>query len=169
MSGFEPIDLLALAILGLAALRGLFLGLIREAFSIAGLAAAAIAVRVWSPAFAPTLARWSDGRLGEGSAPWVSGALLAIAAIALVAGLSALARRGVRAAGLGWADRAGGAVIGAAEGALVAGVLVLMLAALLGPGHSLLASSRALEAVERAQAAYGEAPLRDVAAPPEGR
>ena len=42
----SPVDVAALAILILAVLRGLFIGLIREVSSLGGLAAACIAVRL---------------------------------------------------------------------------------------------------------------------------
>ena len=45
MDAISAVDVAALAILGLAVLRGLWIGLIREVFSLAGLAAAAVAVR----------------------------------------------------------------------------------------------------------------------------
>ncbi len=166
--GLEPIDLFALGILGFAGLRGLLRGLVREAFSIGGLAAAAIAVRVWNPSFAPWLAEWSEGQIGPAVAPWVGGAALAVGAIVLVAALGALARRGARAVGLGWADRAGGAAIGVAEGAIVTSVAILLLATVLGREHAFLADSRSLAAFERLEATWDadEAP-RDVASPPK--
>jgi len=169
MSGLELVDLVALGILGLAALRGLLRGLVREAFSIGGIAAAVIAVRVWNPSFAPWVARTSDGQIGDAVAPWIGGALLAVGAIVLVAVLGALARRGARAAGLGLVDRAGGAAVGLVEGALVAAVALTLLATLLGRDHAMLAGSRTLAMLERFEAARagpGSEPALDVAAPP---
>jgi hypothetical protein len=76
-------------------------------------------------------------------------------------------RRGVHAAGLGLADRLAGATIGAAEGALVVAVALLVALSVLGRAHPLLARSRALEAFQRAEElARGEAIDLDVAAPP---
>ncbi len=45
MEAISPVDLAALAILIAAVVRGLFIGMIREVFSLAALAAACIAVR----------------------------------------------------------------------------------------------------------------------------
>ena len=167
MSGLEPIDLAALGILAIAGLRGLLRGLVREAFSIGGIAVAVIAVRVWNPSFAPWLERSSDGEIGAAVAPWLGGALLAVGAIVLVTTLGALARRGARAAGLGLVDRAGGAAVGVAEGALVAAVALTLLSTLLGRDHTALAGSRTLAMLERFEAARGESLPHDVAAPPK--
>jgi uncharacterized membrane protein required for colicin V production len=96
------------------------------------------------------------------------GAILAVTSVAAVAITGQVIRRGARAAGLGWADRAGGALLGAAEGALVAGVLVLVAAAALGRDHPLIEGSRSITALERLELyASGEETLEiDVAAPP---
>lgn len=163
----RSVDLVVAAILGVAVLRGLFLGLIREAFSIGALAAACVAVRVWDAPFAAFLARVTGGELGEAAAPWVAGAALGAGAIAAVALLGRLIHRGARAAGLGWADRVGGAALGLAEGTLVAAVLLVGAIAVLGRESDLLAGSRSLAALERLEhvAAQRDA-ASDVAAPP---
>ena len=59
-----PVDLLALCVLSIAVLRGLFLGLIREAFSLAAIGAACVAVR-W---FAEPAAAWLEARAAAASA-----------------------------------------------------------------------------------------------------
>lgn len=164
----RSVDLVVAAILGVAVLRGLFLGLIREAFSIGALAAACVAVRLWDAPVAGFLTRVTGGEVGETAAPWVAGALLAAGAIAAAALVGRVVHRGARAAGLGWADRAGGAALGFAEGALVAGVLLVVAIAALGRGHALLAGSRSLDALERVEQIAAERDPRtsDVAAPP---
>lgn len=167
MGEIRSVDLVVAAILGVAALRGLFLGLIREVFSLGALAAACVAVRLGVAPFGAWLERLTGDELGS-AAPWVAGALLAAGAIAAVAFAGRLVARGARAAGLGWADRAGGAVLGTAEGALVAAVLLLVASTVLGRSHALLAGSRslgALERVERLAAERAREPT-DVAAPP---
>jgi membrane protein required for colicin V production len=167
MSQIQPIDLVAATVLGIAALRGVFLGLIREAFSIAALAAGVVAVRVWNEPTAAWLFDVTDGWISAAVAPWVAGALLAVTAIAVVGFAGSMTRKGARAAGLGWADRAAGAALGLAEGAIVAGVLLLVLAATIGRGHQILAGSRTLAALERIERVAGERQyhVRDVAAP----
>ena len=164
MAGLGPLDLLAFAILLIAALRGLSIGLIREAFSIGALGAAVIAVRVWNEPFEHWLQNSTQGGLPHDLAPWISGALLGMGVILSVAVFGRVMRQGARAAGLGWFDRLAGAALGAAEGALVAGVLLFAISTVLGPSHTLLASSRSYALLERVRQAPALA--IDVAAPP---
>jgi membrane protein required for colicin V production len=165
------VDLAVAVILGIALLRGLFLGLVREAFSIAALAAACVVVRSYAEPAGDRLVDLSGGQIGPAVAPWLAGAVLGVASIAAVAIVGRMVQRGARAAGLGWADRAGGAVLGAAEGALVAGVLLLVAVGVLGRDHPLIAGSRSIAALEQLERYAGEGDLReiDVAAPPPGR
>src|SRR5262245_3899247 len=121
--GMEPIDAVAFAILLLAALRGMSLGLIREVSSLAALAAAVIAVRVWDEPFAHWLQRASGHQLPHYLVPWVAGTLLAVAVVAAVGTFGRVMRQGARAVGLGFFDRLGGAAVGIAEGAIAAGVV----------------------------------------------
>ena len=165
MAGFMPIDLFALAILLIAALRGLSLGLIREAFSLAALGAAVIAVRVWNDPFMRWIQNESQGGLPADLAPWISGALLATLVIVSVAVFGRVMRQGARAVGLGWFDRIGGAALGAAEGALAAGLLLVAIGTVLGPSHTLLAGSRSYALLERVRQSTA-LPATDVAAPP---
>src|SRR5687768_858388 len=148
MAGLTPIDLLAFAILVIAALRGMSLGLIREAFSIGALGAAVIAVRVWNEPFTHWIQNTTQGGLPHSLAPWVAGGMLAMGVIAAVAIFGRVMRQGARAVGLGWFDRLGGAALGAAEGALAAGLLLLVVGSVLGPSHRLIAGSRSYALVE---------------------
>jgi membrane protein required for colicin V production len=169
MSGFQPIDIVVVAIVGIAAMRGLFLGLIREAFSIGALAGAVIAVRIWNEPFSDWLVDATRGRLGE-LAPWLSGALLAIGVIAAVGVFGRVMRHGARAVGLGWFDRAGGVALGIAEGALATGALLLVITSALGRHHTVIAGSRSLALMERfEELREGRARVPDVAAPPSER
>jgi membrane protein required for colicin V production len=168
MPGLQPLDVAVCAILLVAALRGMSLGLIREAFSILALGAAVIAVRVWNPSFAAWLAAASLGAVPRWIAPWVAGALLAVGVIAAVGIFGRVMRQGARAAGLGWFDRLGGAAIGAAEGAIAAGALLLVIGGLLGRGHALVTSSRSFAVLQRAEQ-FTELRQPDVAAPPARR
>jgi uncharacterized membrane protein required for colicin V production len=106
-------------------------------------------------------------------APWVAGLMLAVGAVGATALVGRAVRRGAKSVGLGWADRAGGALLGTAEGLLVAGVIVGLIGYIVGRSHPLLAESRSLayfEELER-MARDGELPdidlpLPQVAAPP---
>jgi membrane protein required for colicin V production len=164
-----PVDLLALAVLGVAVLRGLFLGLIREAFSLAAIGAACIAVRWFTQPAAEWVQAASDGRIGELAAPWLAGAGVALAAAVAVAVTGRVLRRGARAVGLGLVDRAGGALLGAAEGALVVAVLLVLATTVLGRDHPAFERTRSLAALERAEGLVAGVRDVDVAAPPRAR
>lgn len=162
----SPVDLLALCVLSIAVLRGLFLGLIRESFSLAAIGAACVAVRWFAVPAAAWLEVATDGRIGALAAPWLAGAGVAIAAAAAVAICGRLLRRGARAVGLSLVDRAGGALLGAAEGALVVAVLVVLATSVLGRKHPVFRDTRTLAAFERVEAVATSARDIDVAAPP---
>jgi membrane protein required for colicin V production len=164
-----PVDLLALCVLGVAVLRGLFLGLIREAFSLAAIGAAIVAVRWFAEPAAAELQALTDGRVGELAAPWIAGAGVAIAAAAAVAIAGRMLRTGARAVGLGMVDRAGGALLGAAEGMLVVAVLLVIATSVLGREHPVFRDTRTLAAFDRVEAAATGARSTAVAAPPPSR
>jgi membrane protein required for colicin V production len=161
-----PVDLLALSVLSIAVLRGLFLGLIREAFSLAAIGAACVAVRWFAAPAAAELDAATGGRVGELAAPWIAGAGVAIAAAAAVAITGRVLRRGARAVGLGLVDRAAGALLGAAEGSLVIAVLLLLGTSVLGRDHPIFENTRSLAALERIEVLAAGARDIDVAAPP---
>jgi uncharacterized membrane protein required for colicin V production len=164
---FSPLDGLVLAIVLVALARGFFIGLIRESFSIAALAGACLAVRYFSAPAAAWLVTTTRGEIGAGAAPWIAGALLAIASVSIIALVGRWLGRGVRAAGLGWADRLGGSALGAAEGALLAAILVFGATWWLGSAHPVVTESRSVVAYQEAQSyVQGRAgELPDVAAP----
>ncbi len=151
-------DLVAVAILGLAALRGIWLGLVREVFSLVSLAAACVAVRF----FAGRGGVWLMQDAGLEADPRVATVLagIGIAVGVLVAGslIGRLVRSGARAVGLAWLDRGAGGVLGAAEGALVVALALILASVALGPDHPYLEASRAYDAMERLQAAAGRDP-----------
>jgi uncharacterized membrane protein required for colicin V production len=162
----SPVDLLALSVLSIAVLRGLFLGLIRESFSLAAIGAACVAVRWFAAPASAWLEAATDGRVGALAAPWLAGAGVAMAAAAAVAIIGRVLRRGARAVGLGLVDRAGGALLGAAEGSLVVAVLLVLATSVLGRNHPLFEHTRSLAALERVEGLAGGVRNIDVAAPP---
>jgi uncharacterized membrane protein required for colicin V production len=129
-------------LLGVAALRGGFIGLIREAFSLGSLVAACIAVR----AFAQPVAAWLETTAPIGLSPGASlvaaGISLALGTLVIAGVAGRLLRRGAQAVGLGLLDRLGGSLLGATEGALVLIVLFVIGGAILGPEHPELRASR---------------------------
>jgi len=164
-----PVDYVVLAICGIALLRGFVRGLLRETFSIASLAVAVVAVKLFTGELADWLLEATGGGMGELTAPWIAGALLAVAAVAVTTLVARFLRGGAKAAGLGWADRAGGALIGTAEGLLLASALVWAIGSFVGHDHPMLARSRSLawfQELERMveTGEVPEVPLPDVAA-----
>lgn len=159
MEELRTLDVVAAAVLALAALRGLWIGAVREAFSLAGLATAVLVVRAWrEPA-----ARWLDAHgpfeMTELAAGILAALVLGLASLVAVAVVGRVVRRGVRGAGLGLLDRLAGLLLGATEGAVVVAALVVGLAALLGRDDDALAGTRTLAALEATEAALGvEAP-----------
>ncbi|MBW2267589.1 MAG: CvpA family protein [Deltaproteobacteria bacterium] len=178
MEGTElaPVDYVVAGILLIAVLRGMGRGLLRETFSMGSLAAAVIAVRLYYIDVAQWLLEITGGAIGEMGAPWAAGLILAVGAIGATTLVGRVIRRGAKSVGLGWADRAGGALLGTAEGLLVAGVIMGLLGYFAGRSHPVIAQSRSLvyfEELER-MAREGDLPdidlpLPQVAAPPPPR
>jgi len=144
-----PLDGAVLAVLLIALGRGLLIGLIREGFSLAALAAAVLVTRHATPAAAAWLERVTGGQIGSIVAPWIAGAVIVLASGALVALIGRWLRRGVREAGLGWADRLGGAALGTAEGVVVAMLIVFAASWMLGREAPSVADSRSLAAYDQ--------------------
>lgn len=147
-SSLTSLDGLVLAILIVAVVRGIFIGLVRESFSIAALAAAVIATRYWTSPAGDWLHALSGSTITPEVAFWVAGGLMAVCTVILVALVGRVVRRGLHIAGLGWADRVGGAVIGASEGLIIAMLLVLGATWALGRDHPVISESRSLEAYD---------------------
>ena len=169
LAGFESVDIIVGTIIGIACMRGFFLGLIREAFSLASLGAAYMAV----VAFVGPVAKWvgeiGDGRISEALAPWLAGALLVLVTIGVVTTIGRIVRRGVRAVGLGFVDRVAGGLIGATEGVLVVVVLIMLVGDRVGRDHPAIAETRTLAVLEHMELLADEAPPADVnvASPPK--
>jgi len=167
LDGIAPLDILAGTVCAVALLRGFFLGLVREAFSLASLCGAYLAIRAFLAPATDFLMEHAGGRIPAIAAPWLAGAGLAILAVTGIVGAGRVLRIGVRAAGLSWADRVGGGLLGAAEGAVLVGVLLSLAVSALGREHPFLARTRTLAALEQArELAGGPPPTPDVAAPP---
>lgn len=171
LQAIDLVDWVAGAILALAALRGLFLGLIREVASVASLLAACLVVKRFTPEVAAWMQSSSDGGIDPALAPWLAGAALALGTLAAGALIGRMLRRGVELAWLGVPDRIGGALLGAAEGALVCAILLVALTSVVGRDHAWIAGSRSAAALERLEElADGVGPRGvDVAAPPPAR
>jgi len=151
VEAISAVDVAALAILAVAMLRGLFIGLIREVFSLAGLAAACVAVRFGTGPAAEWLLQNLPVEIGPLVARIAAGVVIAVAVIVMVAMAGRAVRKGARWAGLGFADRLAGGGLGAAEGTLVIVVLMLLAVAVVGRDHPALTDSRTLAAFESAE------------------
>lgn len=160
------IDRVALGVVLVAAARGLWIGLLREAFSIGALAAAFVSVRLWTdPAALWLLDRAPFGiELSQHQARIAGGALVALAAMFVVVAIGGFVRKRVHATGLGFVDRVLGGALGGAEGALVVGLALIGVVTFVGEDHEVLTGSRSVELLARARGIAGELP--DVAAPP---
>lgn len=169
LAEFESVDIVVGTIIGIACLRGFFLGLIREAFSLASLVAAYVAVRAFVGPVAEWVGEISGGRINEALEPWVAGALLVLVTIGAVTTVGRIVRRGARAVGLGFVDRVGGGLLGATEGVLVVVVLFMLVGDRIGRDHPAIANTRTLAALEQMELLASEAPPAevDVASPPK--
>lgn len=168
LAEIESVDIVVGSIIGIACLRGFLLGLIRESFSLASLGAAYMAVRAFVAPVADWVGEVSGGRINEAIEPWVAGALLVLVTIGVVTTIGRIVRRGARAVGLGFVDRVGGGLLGAAEGVLVVAVLIMLVGDRIGRDHPAIANSRTLAALEQMELLAHEAPSAeiDVASPP---
>lgn len=139
----EWIDVVALGVIGLAMLRGLLIGMVREVFSLAALAAAVLAFRALRAPVAEEIAARTQWDPLVATA--AGGGAVVVAALIFVTIVGAIVRRIVGAAGLTAVDRLGGAAIGAVEGVLVVGLGLFATTEVLGFKDPLLAGSRAVE------------------------
>jgi len=149
------IDVVALAVIGLAVLRGLWIGMLREAFSLAALATAVFAFRALRSPVADEIAmrtHW-DPLIATAAA----GGLVVITALLFVSLVGAIVRRLVSSAGLSFFDRLAGAAVGAAEGALLVGLALFGATEIFGAKDPLFTGSRAV-AIFQSFAKHGEAP-----------
>jgi uncharacterized membrane protein required for colicin V production len=161
------IDLIVFGVLLIAVVRGLWIGLIREGLSLVAIGAATIVTRLAVGPTAARLTEWTGGEISGRTALWIAGVLLVIATILAVGMLSRLLRRGASFAGLGWADRLGGGALGAAEGAVVSAILVVLALWLVGDDHPVTQGARSVALVEQLQTMRDQGELPDVAAPGE--
>lgn len=157
------VDLAAAGILAAAILRGVWIGLVREAFSLAALACAVFAVRRFAEPLAGDIA--ASYALDPLLATAIAGAGVAVATILAVAIVGFAIRRAVRASGLGLADRIGGAVLGACEGALFVALVLFGIITVTGRNDPLIAETRSLAAFEALEARVAPGQAADARAP----
>ena len=163
----QPLDIAVAALIAAAALRGLFIGLVRESFSLGALAGAYTAVQFFTPPVATWLEETTQGEVGPAISPWLAGAGIALGTLVGVILVGRVLRRALQAAGLGWADRCAGGLLGTAEGILVTGILLALGTEFLGRDHIAFRDTVSLSAFEEFERISEESEIDiDVAAPP---
>lgn len=165
LSSLPLLDLVTLGVVGLACLRGLWIGLIREGLSLATVGFATIVTRLYVTPVSDWLTVKTAGELTGRTALWIAGVLLVVATVAVLAVVGRLLRRSAEAVGLGWADRVGGGALGAAEGAIVSSILVVIALWLVGPNHVSTRGARSVELVEKVRSWREAGDLPAVASP----
>jgi len=163
------IDMLVLTILAIAIGRGLWIGLIREGLSLVSIAMATVVTRLAAEPLAQQLTSWSGGDVAGKTAVWIAGVILVVVTILTVGATSRFLRRGAQFAGLGWADRLGGGALGAAEGAVVSAIVIVIALWLVGSSHPAVEGARSVALVEQLQTMQEKGELPAVAAPGDWR
>jgi membrane protein required for colicin V production len=170
MDGIEPVDMIVIVLLVVASMRGFVMGVVRESFSLAGIAGAYLVVTLYAKPTAAWLVAVSEGGVAPAFAPLLAGLGLVVLTIGLVTTIGRVVRRGIRAVGLGLVDRVGGAALGGAEGALIVAILLILAGRTIGLDHAALTDTRAVATLGQLQAIASEEPADiDVAAPPPNR
>ena len=167
MSDLSALDSIVLGIFAIAVVRGVYIGMIREGFSIAALGCGLLAIRYGIEPFSSVI-RSASG-IGETASQWIAGAAIGIAVVAVIGVVGKKLRRGAQAVGLAWADRIAGGLVGAAEGMLVAAVLVVGATWVAGADSPIITESQSVEFFETLQSYVAEHrdELPAVAAPPD--
>lgn len=123
MNAFTAFDWIALAIVVISALVGLWRGVVREVFALGAWVAAAVCMVMFGPQVARVLNVAHD-------TPWLHSMVgyiaVFIAAFMLVSVAGFMLARAIGAVGLGFLDRALGLMFGCARGVLIMTLLVLM-------------------------------------------
>lgn len=148
------IDIAIVAIMGLALIRGVFVGMIREGFSVAAIGAVVLGAVYGAGPTGAWLDNASAGEIGGSAAKVLGGIFAGVGAGVLVGALGRYLRRGARIVGLGMADRIGGGAIGAAEGALVATLVLAGATRMFGPEHPAVFNSYSVAVVEEMKIAF---------------
>ena len=134
------LDYVILALIGLGAILGSGRGVLRIASSLIALVAAVYLAALYYPAAGGYLARAFSMR--PETAAVLGYILIFLAVMVIVAWGGAKLATIVRAVHMSWADRLGGAFVGAALGALLAGLIVVIATVTLPAGTQVLTQSQ---------------------------
>jgi uncharacterized membrane protein required for colicin V production len=149
--GIPVLDIIVGSIMALAIVRGLFVGMIREGFSVGAIGAVVLGIVYGSQPAGLWLDTATAGEIGGQPAKWIGGVMVGVSAGVVVGALGRYLRRGARIVGLGMADRVGGGAIGAAEGALIATIVILGANKMFGPEHPAVFNSQSVAMMSRVE------------------
>ncbi len=175
MEDISTLDGIVLAVFAIATARGIYIGLIREGFSIAALGGGLIAIRYGLEPGAHIVRQATSDAVGATASLWIAGIAIGLFVVVCIGAAGKLLRRGARSVGLGFADRLGGAVVGAAEGALAAVVILVGTTWVAGASSTVITESKSIEVLEQLQTYLAEhsndlpavaAPAKWLLAPP---
>ena len=154
------IDVAVVAVMLLAIIRGMFIGMIRESFSVAAIGAVVIGAVYGAGPAGIWLDNATAGEIGGTAAKVLGGVGAGLFAGVVVGTAGRYLRRGARMVGLGMADRAGGALVGAAEGAVIALIMLAGASRMFGPDHPAVFNAYSVAVLEEIQTAVetGTAP-----------
>ena len=170
--GLPVLDLIVGAVMALAVVRGFFVGMIREGFSVAAIGAVVLGMIYGAQPAGLWIDQATAGEVGGQPAKWIGGAICGVLAGIGVGALGRYLRRGARIVGLGMADRVGGSAIGAAEGALISTLVIVGAMRAFGPEHPAVFNAYSVAVMDEVQFAIetGTVPrlpgLPDVASGP---
>ncbi len=132
-------DFAILAVIGLSTLIGIWRGFVREALSLGGWVLA-----FWLAfTFSAALSEWMAGHIGDATLRYVIAFAVILVVVLILAGvLTALIGTLVDATGLKGTDRSIGLIFGAARGALLVAIVVLLASLTTIPQEAWWQSSR---------------------------
>jgi membrane protein required for colicin V production len=133
------LDVVFGVVVGLALLRGIWRGLIREVSSLLALGAGLFVVGRYGHEVALSLRQIVDNPQVAAGLSYVGVFLAAFVAVIILAGV---VRKFMHAVLLGWLDRLGGGVLGTAKGLLISCLLLFVLTLVVPPRSAWIAESR---------------------------
>ncbi len=146
------LDLAALALLTLTTLRGLWIGVVRESFTLAALAGAGIVVRLFAAPTGAWLSAHAPFELSHWPALLLASAALGIGVLVALRMIGRAMSRWARGNDLGLWDRFAGGLLGITEGALLMAIAVVLSSGVLGRHHEWLRDTHTLAIYDQAVA-----------------
>jgi membrane protein required for colicin V production len=136
----NKLDVIILGIAGLTTALGLWKGMVRQLVTLAGVVAGyIISSKLYVP-FAHIMPKSMD----PGTAKVLSFVLIFVACIIAASIMGAIASKILKVAGLSWANRLGGSLLGFLKGFVIIAVIVTVLIAFLPTDNSLMINSLTL-------------------------